>query len=253
MMSPPGRRATKTTLPCRAGDDDTITLPCQTREYVRDCDHIAARDVNDPAMALFIGLLFVILLVCAAGSRGDATQQPLGQPRNSSLIPQGLFRELEQLARLVDIAYCVGTAGLGIQKPFKCASRCADRDFEGFELVTVCHSTTCTAKGPTDKYRHGTRDPFCLTPAATLPLITHLPTRASSSPSAAPTRSQTPSPTSRPYRRSTCHTPAATTTLMHHGMAKTRRRRNPRNAKTALCTWASTRRGSMRATSSCHT
>jgi hypothetical protein len=34
----------------------------------------------------------------------------------------------------------VGTAGLGIQKPFQCASRCSDRDFEEFELVTVsCH------------------------------------------------------------------------------------------------------------------
>jgi hypothetical protein len=82
-------------------------------------------------MALLFGLL--LLLGCAAGSRGHATQQP----HNSTLIPQGLFRELEQLARLVDIAYCVGTAGLGIQKPFTCISRCADRDFEDFELVTV--------------------------------------------------------------------------------------------------------------------
>jgi len=80
-------------------------------------------------MALLFGLL-IILLGCAAG---HTTQQP----RNSTLIPQGLFRELEQLARLVDITYCVGTAGLGIQKPFTCISSCADRDFEDFELVTV--------------------------------------------------------------------------------------------------------------------
>ena len=46
-----------------------------------------------------------------------------------------LFAELEELARLVDIAYCVGTAAPGIQNPFSCPSRC--RDFEDFELVTV--------------------------------------------------------------------------------------------------------------------
>ncbi|RMZ79141.1 hypothetical protein DV738_g3518, partial [Chaetothyriales sp. CBS 135597] len=43
------------------------------------------------------------------------------------------FASLEELARLVDISYCVGSTG--IQKPFKCLSRCSD--FEGFELVTT--------------------------------------------------------------------------------------------------------------------
>jgi hypothetical protein len=56
---------------------------------------------------------------------------------NHSLIAQPLFWELEQLARIVDISYCVGTAGLGIQKPFRCASHCADSDFESFELLTA--------------------------------------------------------------------------------------------------------------------
>jgi hypothetical protein len=56
---------------------------------------------------------------------------------NHSLITQPLFWELEQLARIVDIAYCVGTAGLGIQKPFRCASHCADRDFSSFELLSA--------------------------------------------------------------------------------------------------------------------
>ncbi|PBP25791.1 hypothetical protein BUE80_DR003216 [Diplocarpon rosae] len=42
-----------------------------------------------------------------------------------------LFAELEELARIVDIAYCVGTTG--IARPFLCASRCAD--FPAFELV----------------------------------------------------------------------------------------------------------------------
>lgn len=71
------------------------------------------------------------------GCRSHATQALLRGPENGTLISQTLFWELEELARIVDISYCVGTAGLGIQKPFTCASRCADRDFETFELVTV--------------------------------------------------------------------------------------------------------------------
>ena len=51
----------------------------------------------------------------------------------SNNISQSTFESLEELARIVDISYCVGTTG--IQKPFKCLSRCSD--FEGFELVTT--------------------------------------------------------------------------------------------------------------------
>lgn len=88
---------------------------------------------------LILSYLALVTSFVAAG-QGDATQQPLLRGTasgNSSTITQKLFWELEQLARIVDISYCVGTAGLGIRKPFKCASRCADRDFEAFELVTV--------------------------------------------------------------------------------------------------------------------
>ncbi|KAL8831984.1 MAG: hypothetical protein Q9191_000546 [Dirinaria sp. TL-2023a] len=53
-----------------------------------------------------------------------------GTDRN---ISAELFTDLEELSRIVDISYCVGTTG--IQKPFLCASRC--QDFEGFELVTT--------------------------------------------------------------------------------------------------------------------
>jgi hypothetical protein len=91
-------------------------------------------------MAAAVGRILqcIVTLAAAAGVCSHATQQPLaGRPGNGTLISQKLFWELEQLARIVDIAYCVGTAGLGIQKPFQCASRCADRDFETFELVTV--------------------------------------------------------------------------------------------------------------------
>ena len=50
-------------------------------------------------------------------------------------ISAELFADLEELSRIVDISYCVGATGTGIQKPFLCASRC--QDFEHFELVTV--------------------------------------------------------------------------------------------------------------------
>ena len=50
-------------------------------------------------------------------------------------ITSALFEELEELSRIVDISYCVGSSG--IQKPFQCLGRCSD--FEGFELVTVGH------------------------------------------------------------------------------------------------------------------
>jgi hypothetical protein len=50
--------------------------------------------------------------------------------RNVSIA---LFAELEELARLVDIAYCVGISG--IRPPFECVSRCGD--FPGYELIDV--------------------------------------------------------------------------------------------------------------------
>ncbi len=54
----------------------------------------------------------------------------LGGSRN---VSQSLFNSLEELARLVDISYCVGSTG--IHQPFSCLSRCSD--FQGFELVTT--------------------------------------------------------------------------------------------------------------------
>jgi hypothetical protein len=49
-------------------------------------------------------------------------------------ISEELFASLEELARIVDVAYCVGTTE--VRKPFKCLSHCSE--FQGFELVTVC-------------------------------------------------------------------------------------------------------------------
>ncbi|KAI1910911.1 hypothetical protein LOZ65_006286 [Ophidiomyces ophidiicola] len=46
-------------------------------------------------------------------------------------VSQELFNSLDELARIVDITYCVGT--IGIYPPFQCAGRC--KEFKGFELV----------------------------------------------------------------------------------------------------------------------
>lgn len=53
---------------------------------------------------------------------------------NRTISPE-LFTSLSELARIVDITYCVGDTGTGIHKPFECLSHCSDLD--GFELITV--------------------------------------------------------------------------------------------------------------------
>lgn len=57
-------------------------------------------------------------------TQGDATDRT---------VSEALFAELEESARLADIAYCVGTTG--IHNPFGCLSHCDE--FKGFELITV--------------------------------------------------------------------------------------------------------------------
>jgi hypothetical protein len=69
----------------------------------------------------------------SGGSGGGSSGGDGGNSTSSRHISAGLYAELEELARLVDIAYCVGTTG--IAKPFLCASRCDD--FPDMELVTV--------------------------------------------------------------------------------------------------------------------
>jgi hypothetical protein len=54
---------------------------------------------------------------------------------NNRTVSVALFSELEELARIVDISYCVGLTSFGISKPFQCLSRC--KDFPEFELVTT--------------------------------------------------------------------------------------------------------------------
>lgn len=92
-------------------------------------------------MLISTSLMFLWALLVNIIQSIPALQSPLISQKNNA-ISDGLFADLEELSRIVDIAYCVGLTGLGIQKPFTCASRC--QDFEGFELVTVC--SACAAK-----------------------------------------------------------------------------------------------------------
>ncbi|KAJ8070207.1 hypothetical protein OCU04_000593 [Sclerotinia nivalis] len=64
-------------------------------------------------------------------SSSSSTSAQLQSAHNQPTIPLPLFHSLEELARLVDISYCIGTSG--ISKPFQCASRCDE--FPGYELV----------------------------------------------------------------------------------------------------------------------
>lgn len=80
------------------------------------------------------------LTVTALALTTHASAVPIGDPESSYAVQVGsrhvstaLFNELEELARLVDIAYCVGVSG--IRPPFECVSRCDD--FPGYELVDV--------------------------------------------------------------------------------------------------------------------
>ncbi|KAK8244124.1 Alpha/Beta hydrolase protein [Phyllosticta capitalensis] len=86
----------------------------------------------------FFQRLFAVLCLSLAVSGLDQPQAPLplaltANSHANRTISATLFAELEELSRIVDITYCVGVTGLGISKPFKCASRC--NEFPGFELV----------------------------------------------------------------------------------------------------------------------
>lgn len=76
---------------------------------------------------------FLAVSGTAAASHAEEPPQNVLTADESGNISVKLFMELEELARLVDISYCVGNTG--VWKPFRCASRCDD--FSGYELVDV--------------------------------------------------------------------------------------------------------------------
>lgn len=114
-----------------------------------------------------------LLLLCASAGATSipASQAVLTDPQPDNFnrnVSRKLFYELEELARIVDISYCVGTTG--IQKPFLCASRC--QEFPGFELVTAS-GTSRIQRGAwftNYSYRPGTQVRFSPTRVATSPL-----------------------------------------------------------------------------------
>ncbi|KAE8324162.1 Alpha/Beta hydrolase protein [Aspergillus sergii] len=67
-------------------------------------------------------------------SSGTSGASTYGQSnRKDSAVSRETFASLEELSRIVDVSYCVGSTG--VQKPFRCLSRC--NEFPGFELITT--------------------------------------------------------------------------------------------------------------------
>jgi len=77
--------------------------------------------------------VFVAALVTCLWQVPAASGLPGRERKAGRGISVELFEDLEELARLVDISYCVGSSGL--YKPFRCLSHCGD--FGGFELITT--------------------------------------------------------------------------------------------------------------------
>ena len=87
------------------------------------------------ARALFVLNLAVLHVFARAVSSAQGQVPILRHAANNRTVSVALFSELEELARIVDISYCVGLTSFGISKPFQCLSRC--KDFPDFELVTT--------------------------------------------------------------------------------------------------------------------
>ena len=86
------------------------------------------------ARLLTLTTVYLGAVSCYASATHDQTPL-LRHARTDRNVSFPLFTELEELARIVDISYCVGLTSLGVNKPFKCLSRCSD--FPDFELVTT--------------------------------------------------------------------------------------------------------------------
>ena len=74
-------------------------------------------------------------IVLSRASINEAQTPLLRHAHSNRNVSVELFTELEELARIVDISYCVGLTSFGILKPFRCLSRCSD--FPNFELVST--------------------------------------------------------------------------------------------------------------------
>ncbi|EHA58317.1 triacylglycerol lipase FGL2 [Pyricularia oryzae 70-15] len=86
--------------------------PAQAAAFSHDITQLSYTDVDSP-------------LQKHLQSQQQQKQEHKQKPITTTTISSILFTSLERLARLVDIAYCVGSLP-GISRPFTCASRCAD-------------------------------------------------------------------------------------------------------------------------------
>lgn len=92
-------------------------------------------------LALIVPLLNLITAVAALFSEAEKIfQRPISSQTSdyddfvsTNSISPSLFTDIERLARLVDITYCVGTSG--IYQPFTCASRC--NEFPNLRLAST--------------------------------------------------------------------------------------------------------------------
>lgn len=76
---------------------------------------------------------WVLAVLDSSGPQDGNGHGLLNKDEKGRQVSKDLFMNLEELSRLVDIAYCVGTTG--IYMPFNCAGRC--HEFESFELIKV--------------------------------------------------------------------------------------------------------------------
>ncbi|KAF3769062.1 alpha/beta-hydrolase [Cryphonectria parasitica EP155] len=98
------------------------------------------RLLSNLLITCILGLTSTALVVASSAAANPlAAQRPISHPDTDSdgsstaSISPSLFTSLERFARLVDIAYCVGTSG--IYQPFTCASRC--KDFPNLHLAST--------------------------------------------------------------------------------------------------------------------
>ncbi|KAL2795823.1 Alpha/Beta hydrolase protein [Aspergillus keveii] len=89
--------------------------------------------------SFFLVLLPIFAQLCCHSNARVLPLEVVNGPADNSSEPRvspDLFESLEELARIVDISYCIGTTG--VQKPFQCLSHC--RELKGFELITAWHT-----------------------------------------------------------------------------------------------------------------
>ncbi|EFR01751.1 feruloyl esterase A [Nannizzia gypsea CBS 118893] len=85
-------------------------------------------------LCLAVAILHSLLPVATTAGRVAQDDERYSVPHlenNGRQVSKALFEELEELAKVVDIAYCVGN--WGITKPFSCPGLC--EQFPHFELV----------------------------------------------------------------------------------------------------------------------